>query len=117
MPCLDCGALTKSSRCSHCQAKRDADEWTSRRKIGSGWDWGKLRDQVRTRDRACVRCGGSDRLQVHHRTPLAEGGTNELDNLELRCHRCHAAEHRGNVPNSATALRSREDARSTPLVF
>jgi hypothetical protein len=42
MPCLDCGALTKGSRCSHCQAKREVDEWTSRRKIRSGWDWGKL---------------------------------------------------------------------------
>ena len=71
MPCIDCGCLTKGSRCSGCQAKREADKWTTRRKIRSGWDWGKLREQVRARDRVCVRCGGSDRLQVHHR--LAAG--------------------------------------------
>jgi 5-methylcytosine-specific restriction endonuclease McrA len=30
-------------------------------------------------------------LEVHHRIPLADAGTNALDNLELLCHRCHAA--------------------------
>jgi hypothetical protein len=40
----------------------------------------------------CVICGGTHRLQVHHRVPLADGGTNTLDNLELRCrtHHTHA---------------------------
>jgi 5-methylcytosine-specific restriction endonuclease McrA len=51
--------------------------------------WGQLRAAVRTRDRACVRCGSTYRLQVHHRLPLNEAGSNQLGNLELLCHRCH----------------------------
>jgi 5-methylcytosine-specific restriction protein A len=54
--------------------------------LPSGWTWGELRTRVHERDHACVRCGSTRRLQVHHRTPLARGGTNELDNLQLLCH-------------------------------
>jgi 5-methylcytosine-specific restriction endonuclease McrA len=36
-------------------------------------------------------------LEVEHRLPLADGGTNELDNLQLLCRDCHkkktASEH------------------------
>jgi 5-methylcytosine-specific restriction endonuclease McrA len=115
-PCLDCGALTKGSRCSHCQARREADEWTSRRRIRSGWDWGKLRDAVRARDRVCVRCGGSDRLQVHHRVPLAERGTNTLDNLELVCRPCHEAAHATRASTVSDATRE-EVALAPPIVL
>ena len=87
-PCLDCGTITRNgSRCERCAAKRD--NWQERRRIASGWEWGTLRTAVRARDRVCVRCGGTEGLQVHHRIPLAAGGTNALDNLELRCRRCH----------------------------
>ena len=34
--------------------------------------------------RVCVHCGATDRLEVHHRIPLAAGGTNALANLELK---------------------------------
>jgi 5-methylcytosine-specific restriction endonuclease McrA len=73
------------------------DRWQDRRQIGSGWAWGELRAAVRARDRVCVRCGSRERLAVHHRVPLAEGGTNELQNLELRCSRCHVAAHSGEL--------------------
>ena len=33
--------------------------------------------------------GSRRRLQVHQRVPLRDGGSNELDNLELLCPRCH----------------------------
>jgi 5-methylcytosine-specific restriction endonuclease McrA len=91
--CLDCGRRTQGSRCRASRVRREASGWTSRRQIASGWAWAELRDQVRARDRVCVRCGGSDRLQVHHRVPLADGGTNGLENLELRCRPCHIAAH------------------------
>jgi 5-methylcytosine-specific restriction endonuclease McrA len=60
-------------------------DWRGRRKIRSGWEWGRIRDQIHRRDRVCVICGASQWLQVHHRVPLSEGGTNALWNLELRC--------------------------------
>jgi 5-methylcytosine-specific restriction endonuclease McrA len=50
---------------------------------------GKLREQVRARDRVCVRCSSNRRLHVHHRVPLRDGGSNNLANLELLCARCH----------------------------
>jgi 5-methylcytosine-specific restriction endonuclease McrA len=91
-PCLDCGAITRTgSRCERCAARRD--NWQGRRKIRSGSEWGEVRNVVRARDRVCVTCGATNDLVVHHRVPLAEGGTNDLANLALRCRRCHDEAH------------------------
>jgi 5-methylcytosine-specific restriction endonuclease McrA len=90
--CVDCGARTKGSRCATCSVATQ-DDWAVRRKIRSGWKWGKLRTAVRARDRVCVRCGNGDRLEVHHLTPLAQGGTNALRNLEPLCAACHDVAH------------------------
>ena len=41
---------------------------------------------------ACVRCGASGpgvRLEVHHRMPFAQGGSDALDNLETLCFGCN----------------------------
>ena len=41
---------------------------------------------------ACVRCSSSERgirLEVHHRTPVAQGGSDALDNLETLCFECN----------------------------
>ncbi len=41
---------------------------------------------------ACVRCSASGhgvRLEVHHRTPFAQGGSEALDNLETLCFECN----------------------------
>lgn len=38
----------------------------------------------------CQRCGAEDRLQIDHVTPLAKGGNNDLDNLQLLCATCNA---------------------------
>jgi hypothetical protein len=41
---------------------------------------------------ACVRCSASGRgvrLEVHHRTPFAQGGSDALDNLETLCFGCN----------------------------
>lgn len=47
---------------------------------------------ARSRGR-CQRCGGPGPLEVHHLTPVSEGGSDSLDNLELACSRCHGQEH------------------------
>ncbi len=41
-------------------------------------------------------------FNVHHRTHWVDGGTTDLDDLELLCRRHHAAEHRGD-PRPGTA--------------
>jgi 5-methylcytosine-specific restriction endonuclease McrA len=80
--CLGCRRrIASGSYCPQC--------WDQRRHISTGWAWGEIRQQIHQRDRVCVQCGSSKRLQVHHRTPLSEGGSNELGNLELRCPSCH----------------------------
>lgn len=38
----------------------------------------------------CALCGAVNNLQVDHIFPLAEGGTNDLDNLQLLCRRCNS---------------------------
>jgi 5-methylcytosine-specific restriction endonuclease McrA len=44
--------------------------------------------------RACVVCGATERLQIHHIVPVLEGGQNVLINLETRCAACHRDAHR-----------------------
>lgn len=59
----------------------------------------KLRHEILDRDkRACRVCGATpelDRvpLQVHHKLPVAQGGTNDADNLITLCSNCHAGRH------------------------
>ena len=58
--------------------------------------WMATRRQVQQRDKfTCVACGAirADH-EVDHRVPLEQGGSNDLDNLQLLCggpDRCHAA--------------------------
>ena len=85
--CLNCGRRTEGSRCPTCARRHD--DWQKRRKIRDGWTWGEIRARVHERDQACVRCGSRRQLQVHHRVPLASGGSNDLTNLELLCRACH----------------------------
>jgi hypothetical protein len=61
-------------------------------------------------DKTCVICGGTDRLQVPHRIALADGGTNQLSNLELRCETHHKhvpAKSRSSTPPHREAQEQR----------
>jgi Domain of unknown function (DUF222) len=70
-----------------------------------------LRRAVIARDRHCV-ADGCDRppgwCEVHHKKHWIDGGTTELDNLELRCHLHHRDEHEGQwKPERARKRRAR----------
>lgn len=73
MRCVDCGA-------SHRMIWRQAGRW------GSYSDGGLY-----------TKVNGSSNLEVDHQTPLHRGGSNDLENLRLRCRDCHrlktTAEH------------------------
>lgn len=58
-------------------------------------DWEERRKQVLERDGyECQECGATDTtLHVHHVTPISEGGSHDLSNLETLCESCHAKEH------------------------
>ena len=60
-----------------------------------GRAWMRCREAALTRaGRRCERCGAPGRLEVHHRTPIAEGGAvYDLANLEVVCRGCHFDAH------------------------
>lgn len=52
----------------------------------------KVRPDVLKRDGyRCVQCGATERLEADHITPLALGGTNDMDNLQTLCRPCNAS--------------------------
>ena len=53
----------------------------------------------------CERCGQPGRLEVHHKIRIADGGADELDNLECLCRRCHFAEHESKPRSNRTRKR------------
>ncbi|WP_306674693.1 HNH endonuclease [Burkholderia cepacia] len=57
----------------------------------SGGAWDVIRKRIRKRDGYCCRaCGIAVRAGVvDHIKPLAQGGSNEDENLQLLCKECH----------------------------
>jgi 5-methylcytosine-specific restriction endonuclease McrA len=53
--------------------------------------WQNARQAARRRDgERCRQCGSTDKLEVHHVVPLAEGGAEfALSNLVTLCQECH----------------------------
>lgn len=41
----------------------------------------------------CERCDTPDNLTINHKKPLAQGGTNAAENLEILCRKCHNRFH------------------------
>lgn len=53
-------------------------------------DWARLRSEVVLRDgERCVWCGAFRGLQLDHVRPVALGGANDAENLQLLCESCH----------------------------
>ena len=61
--------------------------------------WAGIRARaIRQAGRRCQTCGRPGRLEVHHPTPLSEGGTHDQP-LEVTCRDCHLRAH--HPPNPA----------------
>ena len=61
-----------------------------RRKRLTGRRWGILRERaLRRAGWKCEKCGIPGLLEVHHVLPVARGGADSLDNLEVLCRNCH----------------------------
>ena len=41
----------------------------------------------------CSKCGSQNDLQINHKTPIVNGGTNDWRNLEILCKKCHEKYH------------------------
>lgn len=85
--------------------------WTgSAESRGYGAKWKRLRKAVIIRDEGfCVNCRGGGHLihgnQCDHIIPKADGGTDDIDNLQLLCIPCHDAKSltdRGYAPSTKT---------------
>jgi 5-methylcytosine-specific restriction endonuclease McrA len=64
-------------------------------------EWLKLRESIFKRDGyACLECGHDaiKHLTVHHIIPRCEGGTDDPENLETLCWRCHSKVHGFRMP-------------------
>lgn len=84
-------------------ARRSSTRPNSARLAARLATWGR---KVRKRDgHKCVRCGGRNKLQAHHRLSFAEYPNlrYEVDNGETLCIDCHAEEH----PKIAHLIRSK----------
>lgn len=64
------------------------------RTLTEKWKW-RRREAIIRDDYTCMECGarggpkGEAKLEVHHMTPVAKGGSDELENLETLCQNCH----------------------------
>lgn len=60
-----------------------------------GYRWRKLRERFLHKNPLCEICKQQGRYtiatEVHHIKPLAEGGTNDTENLMALCKPCHSA--------------------------
>ena len=76
------------------------------RAIYASTRWRALRLEVlRAANYRCGKCGRWGN-EVHHVVPLAKGGAAfDLDNLKVRCRRCHFLEHPRKVSTDRAAWR------------
>lgn len=70
--------------------------------------WKRLRRRVFDRDNwACTKCGRhGQKLECAHIVALADGGTNEADNLRSLCRACHLEETRRQIRSHDVAGQS-----------
>lgn len=65
-------------------------------KLREEWSSGLIRTMAETRlGEVCYNCGGKEDIELHHVVPLKLGGTNNLSNIVVLCHKCHMASHYG----------------------
>jgi 5-methylcytosine-specific restriction endonuclease McrA len=84
-PCLTCGVLTSSGRCSRCRTMHNRMR-KARDGRGSGGKATAFRTKVLAKSGGrCVVCGTTVGVEAHHIVPLRMGGTDDPRNGEARC--------------------------------
>ncbi len=56
----------------------------------------------------CEHCGSTQNLQVHHILPVADGGTDDPENLRVLCETCHKETHKYGQPLNRRLRRAME---------
>jgi 5-methylcytosine-specific restriction protein A len=95
-PCLDCNvchARPGQSRCFSCAAVKNHDRTAHRRAAPSTNAQQRVRRAINAvgyaRCALCKRVHDATGIEVDHRLPLADGGTNTETNVQPLCKRCH----------------------------
>ncbi len=107
MRCLDCGALSRRSRCPEHEAQRRATRRASDPYQQRGWR--QLSRVCVKRDGCCLVCGSTERLTANHIQPRRLGGSDHLDNLMTMCGSCHSSYEAAVRWSKRTQLRERVD--------
>ena len=96
-----CPALTDKQFCPE-HARQDARDYNRYRRDPEtnkryGRAWQKIRAAYLSAHPLCEQCLTMGKhisaTLVHHRVPLADGGTNDWRNLQALCNPCHSAHH------------------------
>ena len=69
-------------------------ERTALQKLRSRWEYIRkdMAPKVFANNGAiCDRCGATNKLTIDHIIPLARGGTNDLENLQVLCQSCNSS--------------------------
>lgn len=77
--------------CDYCSLIK-ADIKKQRRKENKSKKMRKEAREIMAKFDFCADCGGP-KEHIHHIVPLAEGGTNDVDNLKPLCKACHHKYH------------------------
>jgi 5-methylcytosine-specific restriction endonuclease McrA len=84
------------------------------------WKW-RRREAIIRDDYTCNECGaeggpkGNARLQVHHITPVGDGGSDDLENLETLCSECHETRHYNDAEEYFDAIRANAPASTKEI--
>ena len=85
--CNGCGEAVRGT-CSKCRATREKGRPSAHAR-GYGARWRKLRRYVLSLNPMCCDCKRTVATEVDHITRKADGGTDDLFNLQGLCHECH----------------------------
>lgn len=67
--------------------------WTNGHTRTSTTNWKKLRRQAKQQlPYHCQQCGATQNLELAHKTPHFQGGTDTIENVHWLCHTCHKQE-------------------------
>lgn len=90
--------------------------WTRGRSRTSTDEWRWLKRDVIHRDGLrCAGCGATGcTLELDHRIPHAEGGTDALANLQLLCGPCHEAKTQAEANRGKARRAARRRLPTTP---
>ena len=66
----------------------------------TGKEWRKIRKQVFKRDgEVCTYCGTKiGPFEIDHKTPVAKGGSDNLENLVVSCRSCNRSKYTNHFP-------------------